>query len=84
MQARPKLYDWFQPVPEHKAGKNRLHLDVYVTGRDDAGAFAPGGDLADSQLYYADVKSRAAALGRDPEHIVILNSATPIVARSSR
>lgn len=25
---------WFQPVPEHKAGKNRLHLDVFPTGRD--------------------------------------------------
>jgi catechol 2,3-dioxygenase-like lactoylglutathione lyase family enzyme len=31
---RPPI--WFQPVPEHKAGKNRLHLDVYVTGRDDS------------------------------------------------
>ena len=27
---------WFQPVPEGKAGKNRLHLDLYPTGRDDA------------------------------------------------
>lgn len=26
----PKI--WFQLVPEHKAGKNRLHLDVYVGG----------------------------------------------------
>jgi len=26
---------WFQQVPEAKAGKNRLHLDVYPTGRDD-------------------------------------------------
>jgi len=25
---------WFQIVPETKAGKNRLHLDVYPTGRD--------------------------------------------------
>jgi hypothetical protein len=25
---------WFQIVPERKAGKNRLHLDVYPTGRD--------------------------------------------------
>ena len=23
---------WFQPVPEGKAGKNRLHLDVKLTG----------------------------------------------------
>jgi hypothetical protein len=25
---------WFQEVPEGKAGKNRLHLDLYPTGRD--------------------------------------------------
>jgi Glyoxalase-like domain len=29
---RPPL--WFQAVPEHKSGKNRLHLDMYPTGRD--------------------------------------------------
>ena len=27
---------WFQPVPETKAGKNRLHLDLYPTGRDNS------------------------------------------------
>jgi hypothetical protein len=27
---------WFQEVPETKAGKNRLHLDLYPTGRDMA------------------------------------------------
>jgi hypothetical protein len=27
---------WFQQVPETKAGKNRLHLDLYPTGRDHA------------------------------------------------
>ena len=30
---RPPL--WFQQVPEDKAGKNRLHLDLYASGRDD-------------------------------------------------
>lgn len=29
---RPPI--WFQQVPEAKAGKNRLHLDLYPTGRD--------------------------------------------------
>jgi Glyoxalase-like domain len=29
---RPPI--WFQRVPEGKAGKNRLHLDLYPTGRD--------------------------------------------------
>jgi hypothetical protein len=31
---RPPI--WFQQVPETKAGKNRLHLDLYPTGRDRA------------------------------------------------
>jgi len=31
---RPPI--WFQQVPEGKAGKNRLHLDLYPTGRDDS------------------------------------------------
>jgi hypothetical protein len=31
---RPPI--WFQPVPETKAGKNRLHLDLYPTGRDNS------------------------------------------------
>ena len=31
---RPPI--WFQDVPETKAGKNRLHLDLYPTGRDNA------------------------------------------------
>jgi hypothetical protein len=31
---RPPI--WFQKVPESKAGKNRLHLDLYPTGRDSA------------------------------------------------
>jgi hypothetical protein len=31
---RPPI--WFQQVPETKAGKNRLHLDLYPTGCDNA------------------------------------------------
>jgi hypothetical protein len=31
---RPPI--WFQQVPEEKAGKNRLHLDIYPTDRDNA------------------------------------------------
>ena len=27
---------WFQQVPESKAGKNRVHLDLYPTGRDNS------------------------------------------------
>ncbi len=40
---RDRLFDpmgvgpalWFQQVPETKADKNRIHLDLYPTGRDD-------------------------------------------------
>ncbi len=31
---RPPIY--FQEVPEEKAGKNRLHIDLYPTGRDSS------------------------------------------------
>ena len=31
---RPPI--WFQQVRETKAGKNRVHLDLYPTGRDNA------------------------------------------------
>jgi hypothetical protein len=31
---RPPIF--FQAVPEEKAGKNRLHLDLYPTGRDQS------------------------------------------------
>jgi len=34
--------------------------------------FSPGGPIADCQRYYNDVKARAAAVGRDPEHVKIL------------
>ncbi|WP_308257580.1 VOC family protein [Pseudonocardia lacus] len=46
----------FQPVPESKAGKNRLHLDVAVDAVDDAtrvavglGASAVGAPVTDDQ-----------------------------------
>ncbi|HWB36572.1 MAG TPA: NtaA/DmoA family FMN-dependent monooxygenase, partial [Rugosimonospora sp.] len=45
------------------------------------GIYAPGGGtLADAQAYYADIKARAAALGRDPDHVLILQGAAPVVA----
>jgi FMN-dependent oxidoreductase (nitrilotriacetate monooxygenase family) len=44
------------------------------------GIYAPGGTLEESQAYHADIKRRAAALGRDPDHVVILIGASPVVA----
>jgi FMN-dependent oxidoreductase (nitrilotriacetate monooxygenase family) len=43
------------------------------------GIYAPGGTLAEAQAYYRDIKTRAAALGRDPDHVVILTGASPVV-----
>ncbi|WP_299534270.1 LLM class flavin-dependent oxidoreductase [uncultured Streptomyces sp.] len=54
-------------------------------GRDLAarvaeGVYAPGGSLQQAQEYYADVKRRTAAHGRDPEHIKIFIHGSPVVA----
>src|SRR5260370_7698607 len=41
--------------------------------------FAGGGRLAEMQAYYADVKGRAARLGRDPDHIKIMPGCLVVV-----
>jgi hypothetical protein len=41
---------WFQEVPEEKAGKNRLHLDLYPTGRDDSLAFDRRVEIVDAKV----------------------------------
>ena len=41
--------------------------------------FAAGGPIADAQAFYADVKGRAAAIGRNPDHIKILPGALVVV-----
>jgi FMN-dependent oxidoreductase (nitrilotriacetate monooxygenase family) len=43
------------------------------------GIYAPNGSLEDCQAYHADIKRRAAALGREPDHVVIFISAAPVV-----
>ncbi|MEV7285088.1 NtaA/DmoA family FMN-dependent monooxygenase [Streptomyces sp. NPDC093252] len=58
---------------------------VSEEGRDLAarvaeGIYAPGGSLQQAQRYYADIKSRTAAHGRDPEHIKIFIHGGPVVA----
>jgi alkanesulfonate monooxygenase len=62
---------------------------IVQAGASDAGrqlaaetaemVFAPGGPLADCQRYYSDVKARAAAAGRDPEHVKILPGCLVVV-----
>lgn len=41
--------------------------------------FAAGGPIGDAQAFYADVKGRAAALGRNPDHLKILPGALVVV-----
>jgi FMN-dependent oxidoreductase (nitrilotriacetate monooxygenase family) len=44
------------------------------------GIYANGENFERAQEYYADVKGRAAGLGRNPDHIVILPGLIPIIA----
>jgi Glyoxalase-like domain len=66
---RPPI--WFQPVPEAKAGKNRLHLDLYVTGRDDALPLAQRIKMVEatvSDLLESGASVECRTRGDDPEH----------------
>ena len=56
-------------------------------GRDLGAAIAEGvyagvDSYEDAQAYYADLKGRAAALGRNPDHISVLPGLTPIFAET--
>jgi len=53
---------WFQIVPEAKQGKNRLHLDVYATGRDPALSSAERQRLVDARV--AELVAAGASVGR--------------------
>jgi FMN-dependent oxidoreductase (nitrilotriacetate monooxygenase family) len=44
--------------------------------------FAAGGPIRDAQAYYDDVKARARAYGRDPEHIKIMPGALVVVGET--
>ncbi|GIM96677.1 glyoxalase [Paractinoplanes toevensis] len=41
---------WFQEVPESKAGKNRLHLDLYPTARDDSLPYDRRVEIVDAKV----------------------------------
>lgn len=44
--------------------------------------FAAGGPIADARAFYADIKGRAAAFGRNPDHIKILPGALVMVGET--
>jgi alkanesulfonate monooxygenase len=65
---------------------------IVQAGASDAGrqlaaetaevVFAAGSNLANAQRFYADVKGRMKAVGRDPEHLKILPGALVVVGDS--
>jgi hypothetical protein len=61
---RPPI--WFQEVPEAKAGKNRLHLDLYPTGRDDALPMERRIDLVETKV--AELIQLGASVERRTRH----------------
>jgi FMN-dependent oxidoreductase (nitrilotriacetate monooxygenase family) len=48
------------------------------------GTYTSGENFEDAHAYYQDLKARAAALGRDPDHIIVLPGITPIIADSAQ
>jgi alkanesulfonate monooxygenase len=66
---------------------------IVQAGASDAGrqiaaetaemVFAAGGPVADARAYYADVKGRMQALGRDPDHLKILPGALVVVGETA-
>jgi Glyoxalase-like domain len=74
---RPPI--WFQQVPETKAGKNRLHLDLYPTGRDHALAMDRRTEIVEAKV--AELVGLGARVERrtregapeDPAYFVVLH-----------
>jgi FMN-dependent oxidoreductase (nitrilotriacetate monooxygenase family) len=46
------------------------------------GTFASAEDFEGGQAYYRDLKARAAALGRDPDKIVVMPGLVPVIAET--
>lgn len=68
-----------QPVI-FQAGDSAAGRDLGAAIAD--GTFAAAQDFESAQQYYADLKGRAAALGRNPDHIVVLPGLFPILAET--
>lgn len=71
---RPPI--WFQKVPEVKAGKNRIHLDLYPTDRDDALPQGRGVGLVETKV--DDLVAIGASVVRrqladDPDYFVVMH-----------
>jgi hypothetical protein len=74
---RPPI--WFQQVPETKAGKNRLHLDLYPTGRDSTQPMQRRIEIVEAKV--AELAGLGATVQRrtrhddpaDPVYYVVMN-----------
>ncbi|MFT4247053.1 MAG: LLM class flavin-dependent oxidoreductase [Pseudomonas sp.] len=60
---------------------------ISESGRDLAGQvaeaiFAGVDEFEEARTYYADIKRRVAAAGRDPDHVLLLPAIAPIIADS--
>ena len=53
-----------------------------LAGRVAEGIYAQGASLEVAQAFHADIKSRAASHGRDPDHVVIFIGASPVIAET--
>lgn len=65
-----------------QAGGSESGLELAAATAD--AVFARGGSLADSQAFYADLKGRVQAHGRDPESVKILPSIMPVIGATKR
>lgn len=73
---RPPI--WFQQVPEGKAGKNRLHLDLYPTARDNGLPLEQRMEIIDAKV--AELIALGASVARwerddnpdDPVYFVVM------------
>jgi hypothetical protein len=74
---RPPI--WFQKVPETKAGKNRVHVDLYPTGRDNALPLERRMEIVDAKV--AELVGLGASVERrthdddvdDPSYFVVMH-----------
>ncbi|HEX7187288.1 MAG TPA: VOC family protein [Actinomycetes bacterium] len=61
---RPPI--WFQEVPETKASKNRIHLDLYPTGREDGMPLQRRIEIVEAKV--AEVVGLGASIERRTRH----------------
>jgi FMN-dependent oxidoreductase (nitrilotriacetate monooxygenase family) len=75
-------------VGEHFSVRGPLNISrspqgqpvIFQAGDSDEGLFTHSATVEAGQAFYSDLKRRAAAKGRDPEHVVVMPGVTPVLA----